>query len=62
MYLWPAGAKSVRAFDGTPPESHFAQALRFIRGLEVPCWQVVWLAEQLEAGVCADELRWPPPG
>ncbi len=35
---------------------------KLAKGLEVPCWQVVWLAEQLEAGVRADDLSWPPPG
>lgn len=35
---------------------------KLAKGLEVPCWQIVWLAEQLEAGVRADDLNWPPPG
>lgn len=101
MYCRAAGAKAVRML--TPPETYFAQALRYIRveaemtpealalaidmapseisrlehgyrrprydtmkrlakGLEVPCWQMVWLAEQLETGVRADDLSWPPPG
>jgi transcriptional regulator with XRE-family HTH domain len=35
---------------------------RLAKGLGVPCWQVVWLADQLESGVRADDLHWPPPG
>jgi transcriptional regulator with XRE-family HTH domain len=33
---------------------------RLARGLEVPLWQVVWLGEQLEAGVSWDDVDWPP--
>jgi transcriptional regulator with XRE-family HTH domain len=33
---------------------------RLAEGLDVHCWQLVWLAEQLEAGVRADDLAWPP--
>jgi transcriptional regulator with XRE-family HTH domain len=33
---------------------------KLAKGLDVPCWQLVWLAEQLEAGVRADDLTWPP--
>jgi transcriptional regulator with XRE-family HTH domain len=35
---------------------------RLADGLGVPCWQVMWLAEQLESGIGADDLTWPPPG
>jgi transcriptional regulator with XRE-family HTH domain len=35
---------------------------RLAEGLGVPCWQVMWLADQFESGVRADDLNWPPPG
>jgi transcriptional regulator with XRE-family HTH domain len=33
---------------------------RLAKGLEMPLWQVVWLAEQIEAGASWDEVDWPP--
>jgi hypothetical protein len=33
---------------------------RLASGLEMPLWQVVWLAEQIEAGASWDEVDWPP--
>ena len=35
---------------------------RLAKGLGVPCWHMVALAEQLEAGADKDETVWSPPG
>jgi transcriptional regulator with XRE-family HTH domain len=33
---------------------------RLAKGLKVPCWQMVWLAEQFESGKTWSEITWPP--
>ncbi len=33
---------------------------RLAKGLDVPCWQMVWLAEQFESGKSWSEITWPP--
>jgi len=34
---------------------------RLAKGLDVPCWQMVWLAEQFKSGKTWSEIAWPPP-
>lgn len=39
---------------------HYPTMKRLAKGLGIHCWEMVWLAEQFEAGVRADDLSWPP--
>jgi hypothetical protein len=35
---------------------------RLAKGLGVPLWHMVALAEQIEAGGRGEAITWPPPG
>ncbi len=51
----------VSSIESGRRSAHLRTMKRLTAGLGVSCWQVVRLAEELEAGVAWDEVDWPSP-
>ena len=58
IHMAPSEISRLERGDRKP---RYDTMMRLADGLGVLCWQLVWLAQQLEAGVRADDLIWPPP-